>query len=1237
MADPIIRFPAELPVAERREEIAEAIAANQVVILAGETGSGKTTQLPKICLQLGRGQGGIIGHTQPRRIAARSVAQRIAEELGEQLGATVGYQVRFTDQSSADTRIKLMTDGILLAEIQRDRMLRKYDTLIIDEAHERSLNIDFLLGYLRQLLPKRPDLKLIVTSATIDVDSFSRHFSDAPVIEVSGRTWPVSVEHLEAAGDGADQNQRILEALQDIHCRRYGETGDVLVFLSGEREIRELAQLLRRAQLSDLEVLPLYARLSAAEQSRVFQTRRRRGIRVVLSTNVAETSLTVPGIRYVIDPGFARVSRYSYRTKMQRLPVEAISQASANQRMGRCGRVAAGVCLRLYSEEDFAARPEYTEPEIRRTNLAAVILQMLRLKLGDIARFPFIEPPDSRQIRDGMALLTELAAVDKQGRLTDVGRQMSGFPVDPRFGRMMLAATAGGCLREILIIVSALSVQDPRERPVDKQQAADEKHRRFWHKQSDFMAWLSLWDYCEEQRQALSRNQWRRQCQKEFLSYTRLLEWRDIHFQLTLACRQAGLGQNKNAADYQAIHRALLSGLLGNLAQWHEVHQYRGSRNSVLQIFPGSSQFKLKPKWLMAAEIVETTKVYARSVAAIDPQWALDINPSLLKHHYFEPRWHARTGRVMAYDRVSLYGLVLVEKQRVHYGPIQAAEAREILVREGLVIGRVRQPPTFLRHNRQMVEELEALESKVRRRDIVVDEQTQVDFYLERLPDNITTINRLKAWLKRDRGADELLRMSRQQLSMRSPGQEIGAQFPDTLIWQDFELQLSYHFEPGHERDGVSVTVPVGLLNRIPRYRFQWLVPGLLREKCIQLVKGLPKSIRKQLVPVPDYVDRVLTQMQAEDRPLTLVLGEALSRMAGVRIEAEDWGEQQLDDYYRMHLQVVDGEGELLAQGRNLEVLLQQCRQQSRDSLQPVEEDGLAMEGLTRWPDQDIPHSWRIRQAGIDIESYPALIDCGDTVAVRMLDYPRDAAVAHRRGLICLLRIYCAEQVRYIRKQTLRGNKFSLVLAGSGLERAVLIEDLVDACLARCLLPGGDDPRSEAAFKAAIAEGRARLVEAANDYERILFASLESLTQLRQLFSQQQSDPGVHAIADIEAQLVDLFRPGFLRDTDYEWASQYPRYLKAALNRLQRLSGQHQKDQSNRELISELKQPLTELLGQASNGLLINPELIQYRWMLEEFRVSLFAQSLGTALPVSARRLQEQWSRVETWLLENPA
>ncbi len=1231
---PKILYPPELPISERLEEIAAALDSHQVVIVAGETGSGKTTQLPKLCLALGRGDRRI-GHTQPRRLAARTVAQRIAEELGESLGETVGYQVRFTDTVGEGTRVKLMTDGILLAEIQRDRQLRQYDTLIIDEAHERSLNIDFLLGYLKQLLPQRPDLKLIITSATIDVEGFSRHFGGAPVIEVSGRSFPIETHYLDT--EEGDALARAADAVESIHARNYGPSGDTLVFLSGEREIRELALALRRRQLPGLEVLPLYARLSQAEQARVFENRKRAGMRVVLATNVAETSLTVPGIRFVVDTGLARISRYSVRSKLQRLPVEPVSQASANQRQGRCGRVAEGVCLRLYSEQDFLGRPEFTEPEIQRTNLAAVILRMLKLKLGAVEDFPFINPPDGRLVRDGYRLLQELTAVGDDGRLTRLGHRMAELPVDPRFARMLLAAAEAGALAEMLVIASALSVQDPRERPADKQQAADEKHRRFWDARSDFLAWLNLWNYYEEQRQELSQNQLRKLCQREFLAFMRMREWRDVHFQLTVACRQAGLRQNAQPAAYESLHRSLLAGLLSNIAQWQEGREYLGSRNRKLQIFPGSSQSKKRPAWLLAAEIVETSQVFARCVARIDPAWALEANPALLKHHDYEPHWHTRSGRVMAFRRTSLYGLVLADRQKIHYGPVNPSESRAILIRAALVEGRMKPRPEFLQHNLALVEELEALESKARRRDLVADEQGIVQFYDERLPDNITTANRLRGWLKKHPEADAGLRLEREQLLVRSLDEELGNQFPDHLDWEDFSLALSYHFEPGHPQDGVSVTIPVGLLNRVPRYRFQWLVPGLLREKCIALVKALPKALRKQLVPVPDFVDRALAGMSVADQPLVDALGSGLRSAAGVRIEAGDWDGAALDDYYRMNFRIVDADGKLLRQGRELELLIDASREETRESLGAGAGESALAGGLRRWDFGELPEHWRSRQAGIEIESYPALQDDGDSVSVALHDYPGQAELAHRRGLVRLYQLQCSQPLRYLRKNLLRGNDANLLLAGTGLARDALLDDLMDAVFARAFLASSTLPRGEAEFQAALQAGRGELVTTGNDYERILLAAFEPLVAVRTRLSALEDKALGYARADMEQQLAGLLDPGFLYRTPWSRIGHYPRYIKALLTRLERLTAQPGKDRGHTDTLAELQAPLQEYLARAPQALELNPELREYRWMLEELRVSFFAQSLGTSQPVSAKRLGEQWLRVEEWQRANPA
>jgi ATP-dependent helicase HrpA len=1234
-----ITFPDGLPIAERREDIAAAIAEHQVVIVAGETGSGKTTQLPKICLALGRGREKLIGHTQPRRLAARTVAQRIAQELNTNLGELVGYQVRFTDKVSAASAVKLMTDGILLAEIQRDRLLSNYDTLIIDEAHERSLNIDFLLGYLKRLLPKRPDLKVIITSATIDVESFSRHFDGAPVIEVSGRTYPVETHYIGPAESESDEGatQQIAGLVDDIEAGSFGTRGDVLVFLPGERDIRELAKRLRHN--TSLDVLPLYARLSHAEQNRVFEPSSGRGIRVVLATNVAETSLTVPGIRYVIDPGVARISRYSFRTKVQRLPIEAISQASANQRQGRCGRIAAGVCIRLYSEADFDQRPEFTDPEILRTNLAAVVLQMLILGLGEVEDFPFINPPDPRMVRDGYKLLEELGAVTPAGSLTSIGRRMARLPVDPRLARMVLASTELGCLEEVLVIASALAIQDPRERPTDKQQQADQAHARFRHPRSDFMAWLDLWRYYEEQRQTLSGNQLGKLCKREFLAYMRMREWRDVHTQLTIACRSQKLKPRPELPEeenYEGVHRALLAGLLSNIAQLQEGREYLGSRNRKLRIFPGSSQARKPPKWLVAAEVVETSSVFARVVGAIEPAWALDTNPELLRRHYYQPRWQARSGRAMAFERITLYGLTLVDKRSVHYGPIAPVEARALLIRDGLVACNMRPFPPFLKHNQRLVRELEELESRTRRRDILVDEEALFAFYDERLPDNIHTAGRLQNWLKRHPEAATGMRMGREQLLARDPGADLGEQFPDRLEWEDMQFRLSYQFEPGGTADGVSVTVPVALLNRVPRHRFDWLVPGMLREKCIQLVKGLPKSQRRQLVPVPDHVDRALAVMEPDNVDLLAALAQALSAGSGMKLAVRDWAADKLDDYYRMNVRVVDADGKLVAQGRDLAQLITRFRGDISQSISSGELDSPARSGITRWDFEELPREWRFRQAGVAIVSYPALTDKGDAVAIALCDYPGEARLQHRRGVLKLLRLHSAQQVKYLRKQMLRGNEFNLVLAAGGLDRTALLEDLVDASYLQAMAVDAAPPYTKEEFLALLNKGKGEILARANELEALLLNSLRLLADIRKRLAALADGNWPDTRGDIDVQLRRLWVSGFMRDTPGQWLAQMPRYLKALRTRIERLAGQPAKDQSHTAMLQGLEAPLWNAMESQPGLLLLSDEAAQYRWLLEEFRVSLFAQSLGTRQAVSAKRLQEHWRSVAQWQLDNP-
>ena len=1230
-----IAFPAELPVVERRGEIEAAIRAHQVVILAGETGSGKTTQLPKICLALGRGRVQRIGHTQPRRIAARTVAQRIAEELATNLGELVGYQIRFTDSVSESSAIKLMTDGILLAELTRDPELRAYDTLIIDEAHERSLNIDFLLGYLKRLLPKRPDLKIIVTSATIDVVRFSEHFGNAPVIEVSGRTYPVSVHYI---GDREDHDegtrQQIVELLGEIEQGQFGPRGDVLVFLPGERDIRELAKALRHNDR--LRVLPLYARLSQAEQNKVFQTGGA-GMRVVLATNVAETSLTVPGIRYVIDPGEARISRYSVRSRLQRLPIEAISQASANQRMGRCGRLSDGVCLRLYSETDFLARSEFTDPEIRRTNLAAVVLRMLELGLGKVEAFPFIDPPDPKMVRDGYRLLEELGAVSARGKLTATGRQLARLPVDPRLGRMLLAAQEGGCLAEVLVIVSALSVQDPRERPADKQAQSDQAHARFQHPRSDFLAWLALWRYYEAQRQSLSQNQLRKLCLREYLSFLRMREWRDVHGQLVIACRALGFRirpQLPEEEAYDAVHKALLSGLLGNVGQRDEGKQFNATRNRKMLVFPGSGQYKKPPPWLVAGEIVETSQVFARQCAAIEPEWLLRINPHVLKRHHYEPAWQRRSGRVMARERVILYGLTISDGHRVHFGDIDPVASRAIFIRDGLVAGNVQKPPRFLRRNLELMRSVEELESRTRRRDLLIEEEALVHFYDERLGADCVGMTSLLQWLKRHPQHEASLVLAREQILVRDPGASVEAQFPPTLHWQGVDYQLRYQFEPGREHDGVSITIPLPLLNRAPRYLFDWLVPGLLRDKCIALIKGLPKALRKQLVPAPDVVDAALTDLEASDSDLCAALSEVLRRQRGVRIHPTDWQPGQLEPFYRMNIRVVDAEGRLLGQGRDMAELVRTFRDPSGSPAAPTA-DSPERAGVERWDIGALPEVHSSRAAGLEVIAYPALVADGQGVAVRLLDYPGEARLAHEEGLVALATKQASQLVKSLRKQLLAGNELALALAAVEVERKVLVEDLI-AAAAFDTLNGIEPPRDEAAFKVWFDNLRAHWHERAVELASYLAEALKIWAAARSAAVRLGERDYPDSLQDFQANVGALLGSDRLRHASREWLSQYPRYARAAEHRLSRLNGQYLKDQKSMALLAPWQDKLAAAVGRYPGLLRLSPEAQALSWMLEEFRVSLFAQQMKTRLPVSDKRLEQHWHSIEAWLAANP-
>lgn len=1229
---PDVSFPDELPVSQKRDEIAAVLADHQVVIVAGETGSGKTTQLPKICLQLGRGVHGTIGHTQPRRLAARTVATRIAEELKVPLGESVGYQVRFTDHSSDNTHIKLMTDGILLAEIQNDRELSRYDTLIIDEAHERSLNIDFLLGYLKQLLPRRPDLKVIITSATIDVERLAAHFDDAPVVQVSGRTYPVDVYYRPVL-DYEDMVDAIVSTIQDVVAEESNQRrGDFLVFLSGERDIRETAIAIREAQIPHLDVLPLYARLSLPEQNRVFQPHT--GRRVVLATNVAETSITVPGIRYVIDPGYARISRYSYRTKVLRLPVEAISQASANQRKGRSGRVAEGVCIRLYEESDFESRPEFTEPEILRSNLANVILQMAQLQLGNIRDFPFVDMPDKRLINDGYKLLEELQALDSQGQLTQIGRQQTQFSVDPRFARMCIEASKLGCLREVLLIVSAMSIQDPRGRPADKQQAADQKHRRFWEPNSDFLAYVNLWNYVEEQRQAMSQNQLRTLYKKEFLSFLRLREWRDLHHQLRLSAKHLGMRENKEPASYEQIHRALVAGLLGNIGNLGEERSYLGPRNRHFSIFPGSSLFKFSPKWIVAGELIETTKLYAHTVAKVEPEWLLAGAEHLVKRHHFEPYYDPRRGQVMTFERVTLYGLVLVEKGRVNYARINPAEAREIFVRSALVENHYRSPtgkePRFFRHNKTLLAELMELEAKSRRRDIVAEDREIFDFYDERVPSDIVNLKGFERWRK-DAEAEnpDLLLMPRDLLMKHGATEVTEAQFPDQLEWNDICYPLSYQFSPGQAEDGVSIQVAIHGLHLVPENRLQWLVPGMLREKCIQLVKGLPRQWRKHFVPVPDFVDRALAQMQPSDEALTIALARSLRKLSGIELPVDCWESVNLDPYYRFNIKVLNDRGKVVDSSRDLHELLATYRDRLQDSLREAG-DSVERSGLSTWDFEELPETIHLKKQGVATIGFPALVDTGGGVDLRLLDDPQRARYLSEQGVSRLIALELKQSTKYVSKNLLKGKTTALLLA-SFSQADSLKDDLVLAAIKQLCVDGEPLPRDRRDFDQRLDRARRGFTSRVQELETLVLKAGGKLVEIQSMLAARADKPLFRSIRqDIAEQVKQLTRPGFLFHTPAEWLCQYSQYLQGIKARIEKSDAQIQKDHGKQTELNPFLQRLDRYWwGEDEYCLWQDPALRTYRWMLEEFRLSLFAQPMKTSVPVSPKRLEKQWAMVK--------
>ncbi|MEV0145822.1 MULTISPECIES: ATP-dependent RNA helicase HrpA [unclassified Nonomuraea] len=1221
-AVPAITYPENLPVSQRRDDLLAAIRDHQVVIIAGETGSGKTTQIPKICLELGRGVRGLIGHTQPRRIAARTVAERVAEELGTELGQVVGYKVRFTDQGSDRTLVKLMTDGILLAELQHDRLLEQYDTLIIDEAHERSLNIDFILGYVKQLLPRRPDLKVIITSATIDPERFSRHFGDAPIVEVSGRTYPVEVRYRPLAEDD-DQTQGIVDACRELVTEG---PGDILVFLSGEREIRDAADALGKADFRNTEVLPLYARLSAAEQHRVFQ--RHTGRRIVLATNVAETSLTVPGIKYVVDPGYARISRYSHRTKVQRLPIEAISQASANQRKGRSGRTSDGICVRLYEEEDFLSRPEFTDPEILRTNLASVILQMTSIGLGDIEAFPFVEPPDRRQVKDGVNLLHELGAFDAEGRLTPVGRKLATLPVDPRLGRMVLEAEKHGCLREVMVIAAALSIQDPRERPADKQQQADEKHRRFADPESDFLAYLNLWHYLQDKQKELSSSAFRRLCRAEFLNYLRVREWQDIYSQL----RQAlGVQPNSHPGDPHSVHVSLLAGLLSHIGVKdvmdkqrpadgrRPIQEYLGARNARFAIFPGSALAKKQPQWVMSAELVETSRLWARVNARIEPGWVEPLAQHLVKRTYSEPHWEKDQGAVIALEKVTLYGVPLVTGRKVNYGRIDPELSRELFIRHALVQGEWDSHHEFLRANRRLLQEVEELENRARRRDIMVDDEALFDFYDRRVPADVVSARHFDAWWKKARTTDaELLTFTPEMLV--NEGADVSTQdYPDTWRQLGQRMKLTYQFEPGADADGVTVHVPLQVLNQIGSDGFDWQIPGLREELVTELIRSLPKPLRRNFVPAPNYAKQVLANARPGGEPLLEAVERELLRLTGVRVPHDAWQLDQLPDHLRVTYRVIDERKRTIAEDKDLDALKRRLAPRLRQTLSAAADD-LERTGLRTWSFGTLP---KVFEQG-RMKGYPALVDDRDSVSVKIFETEAEQRRSHWPGTRRLLLLNVTNPA----KSLLAGlsNQAKLALSRSPHGGAVaLFDDVVNAAADKLMLERGGPAWDPVSFDRLYQHVRAELHDTAAD----VLAKVEQILSVwHAIGTRLDSLPSSGSTEDVREQLGGLVYAGFVTATGNRRLSDVLRYLRAIDRRLTKLPEEPWRDEEWMARVHKVEDDYHDLLDKLHPARRSDPDVVEIRWMIEELRVSFFAQTLGTPTPVSEKRIAKAMEKL---------
>lgn len=1192
-----------------------------------KTGSGKTTQLPKICAELGRGKYGLIGHTQPRRLAARSVANRIAEEMETELGGFVGYKVRFTDQISDQTQIKLMTDGILLAEIQNDRFLNQYDTIIIDEAHERSLNIDFILGYLKQLLPRRPDLKVIITSATIDPERFSKHFSNAPIIEVSGRTYPVEVRYRPLAGDDdsesdRDQLEGIFQAVDEL-CDE--GLGDILIFMNGEREIRDTADALSKRNLRDTEIVPLYARLSAGEQNKIFQPHA--GRRIVLATNVAETSLTVPGIKYVIDPGTARISRYSYRTKVQRLPIEPISQASANQRKGRCGRTEEGICIRLYSEEDFLSRPEFTDPEILRTNLASVILQMTALGLGDIEAFPFVEAPDKRNIQDGVRLLEELGAIndqikDPKKRLTESGKQLARLPIDPRLARMVLEASKLGCLKEVMIIASALSIQDPRERPSDKQQSADDKHRRFNHEDSDFLTLVNLWHYIGQQQKALTSNQFRRQCKLDYLNYLRVREWQDVYTQLHQSTREMGFKLNDEPGSYHAVHSAILVGLLSHIGMKdQEKNEYHGARNARFNIFPASGLFKKQPKWVMSAELVETSKLWARVVAKIEPDWIEPLAKHLSKRSYSEPHWSKKNAAVMAYEKVMLYGIPIVPKRLVNYGTIDPVLSREIFIRSALVEGDWETKHAFFKQNRALLAEVEELEHKSRRRDILVDDEELFQFYDQRVGTEVVSGRHFDAWWKTaSRKTPDLLSFEKEMLFKGDASHITDLDYPNFWHQGNLKLKLSYQFEPGENSDGVTVHIPLPILNQVEPHGFDWQIPGLRHELVVSLIKSLPKTLRKNFVPAPNYADAFLARVTPFEMPLLDAMEKELRRMTGVTVLREDWKLDQLPAHLKITYRAVDHRNRKLNESCDLHELKESLKEKVQETLSQVADDDIEQRDLHTWSFGELPKVYQQKRGGFEVRAYPALVDKKDSVEIKLFETEQEQLSAMRAGQRRLILLNVPSPIKYLHANLPNKSKLGLYFNPYGK-----VLDLIDDCIAcgvdKLIEERGGMVWEPQAFEALKEHVRAELgdtvVEIAKQVETILTTAYNINKRLKGKVDFTMA----FALSDVKAQIEGLIFSGFATECGWKRLPDILRYMRAIERRMEKLPVDPNKDRLHMLKIESVANKYKELLNKIPKGMAIPDNVREIRWMLEELRVSYFAQQLGTPYPVSDKRI----------------